>query len=45
MAEIELATNDQAFSRPDWLGAEVTGNVRYYNSYLAIHPYREWGDK
>lgn len=36
MAEIELATTDQAFSRPDWLGAEVTNDPAYYNAALAF---------
>jgi len=42
MAEIELQSEDQAFSRPPWLGQEVTHDRRYYNSNLAGHPYREW---
>lgn len=42
MAEVELASVDEAFARPDWLGAEVTGDRRYYNSSLARHPYKEW---
>lgn len=39
IAEIELGSEDESFPRPDWLGAEVTGEVRYYNSRLAEHPY------
>ena len=42
MAEVELASVDEAFTRPEWLGAEVTGDRRYYNSHLARHPYKEW---
>jgi len=42
MAEIELQSEDQPFSRPPWLGQEVTQDRRYYNSNLAGHPYREW---
>jgi adenylate cyclase len=42
MAEIELQSEDQPFSRPPWLGPEVTHDRRYYNSNLAGHPYREW---
>jgi CYTH domain-containing protein len=45
IAEVELENEEESFEKPDWLGVEVTGNVRYYNSYLSIHPYREWGDK
>ena len=43
MAEIELASEDENFTRPEWLGAEVTGDRRYYNSMLSVHPYSEWG--
>ncbi|HEY2399446.1 MAG TPA: CYTH domain-containing protein [Steroidobacteraceae bacterium] len=42
IAEIELESEDQPFSRPPWLGQEVTGDSRYYNSNLAGHPYGEW---
>ncbi len=40
VAEIELATEDEHFEKPEWLGEEVTGNKRYYNSYLSKHPYK-----
>ncbi len=43
LAELELAAEDQSFSRPGWLGAEVTGDWRYANSSLARHPFRRWG--
>ena len=39
LAEIELGAQDEAFDRPAWLGPEVTGDRRYYNSYLSRHPY------
>lgn len=42
MAEIELDDPGQAFERPTWLGAEVTGDPRYYNAELAARPYRDW---
>ncbi len=42
IAELELETEDEPFEKPEWLGPEVTGNVRYYNSFLSIHPYTEW---
>ena len=42
VAEIELVSEDEAFERPDWLGDEVTGDRKYYNSMLAKHPYKEW---
>ena len=42
VAEIELPSEDTPFEKPDWLGEEVTGDVRYYNSMLMKNPYREW---
>lgn len=45
MAEIELETEDQSFPLPDWILDEVTGDERYYNSYLSHHPFQEWSDK
>lgn len=42
MAEIELASVDEAFDKPDWAGEEVTGDRRYYNSMLTKRPYTEW---
>lgn len=42
IAEIELETEDQKFAKPEWLGKEVTGDVRYYNSQLAKTPYMNW---
>ena len=42
MAEIELKSEDESFDVPSWIGEEVTGDERYYNAYLAKHPYKEW---
>ncbi len=42
MAEIELEKADDPFVKPEWLGEEVTGNRRYYNSYLSLHPFKTW---
>lgn len=42
VAEVELESVDQSVPRPDWLGAEVTSEVRYYNQQLALKPYRSW---
>ena len=44
VAEIELASEDEAFDRPDWLGSEVTHEARYFNSRLIRHPYSAWKD-
>ena len=45
VAEIELEREDQPFTRPAWLGAEVTGDPRYYNAMLCSNPYSRWPDK
>lgn len=42
VAEIELPDEDAEFERPEWLGEEVTGDRRYYNSMLLKHPYKTW---
>jgi CYTH domain-containing protein len=43
VAEIELTAEDELFERPAWLGPEVTGDPRYYNSALMRHPFGAWG--
>ena len=43
IAEIELSEENESFDKPDWLGKEVTGDVRYYNSQLSRVPYKNWG--
>ncbi len=42
VAEVELASEDEAFDKPAFLGKEVTGDVRYYNSMLMKNPYKKW---
>lgn len=42
VAEIELTTEDEIFDIPGWIGKEVTGDVKYYNSSLTINPYKNW---
>jgi len=42
VAEIELESETQAIERPPWLGEEVSGDVRYFNSSLSVTPYTEW---
>ena len=44
LAEIELMDEDEDFIRPSWLGEEVTGDIRYYNSQLSKTPYQQWKD-
>jgi adenylate cyclase len=43
IAEIELEDEDQPFPRPPWLGEEVSGDRRYYNSNLRENPFKNWG--
>lgn len=45
MAEIELASEDEPFEKPDWIGEEVSGDRRYYNSMLTKEPYSQWTKK
>lgn len=42
VAEVELNSENQTFEKPDWLGNELTGDLRYYNSYLSNHPFTTW---
>ena len=42
VAEVELDHPDEPFARPDWLGEDVSHDIRYYNSQLARHPYMTW---
>ncbi len=42
IAEIELNDAHESFEKPQWLGKEVTGDLRYYNSQLSKCPYKQW---
>lgn len=42
VAEVELQSESQAFDKPDWVGDEVSGDPRYFNSNLIKHPYTRW---
>ena len=42
VAEVELNSEDEAFDKPAWLGEEVTGYTKYYNSMLMKNPYKHW---
>jgi adenylate cyclase len=42
VAELELASEDEAFARPPWLGDEVSGDERYYNNNLIAKPFTTW---
>lgn len=45
VAEVELQRPDEEFERPEWLGREVTGERRFYNSHLRECPYKMWNDE
>ena len=42
IVEVELSDENDPFDRPDWLGEEVTGDPRYFNSMLMKNPYKNW---
>jgi adenylate cyclase len=42
LAEIELTSEDQKIKLPTWIGKEVTGHKRYYNSYLSTNSFKNW---
>lgn len=42
IAEIELSSENETFIKPNWLGKEVTGDARYYNSQLSKNPFKNW---
>ena len=42
VAEIELESEDQTFEKPEWVGEEVTGDPRYFNSNLIKNPFLKW---
>jgi CYTH domain-containing protein len=42
VAEVELQSEDQPFDKPSWLGQEVSGDPRYFNSNLIGHPFTKW---
>ncbi|MEX2350693.1 MAG: CYTH domain-containing protein [Flavobacteriaceae bacterium] len=42
VAEVELKSEDEVFEKPSWLGKEVTGDLKYYNSQLSFNPFKNW---
>ena len=42
LAEVELKSEDQEFKKPQWIGEEVTGDPKYFNSNLIKNPYKFW---
>jgi len=45
LVEVELEREDQKIELPEWVGEEVTGDLRYYNSNLARFPFGRWGER
>lgn len=45
IAEIELSDENEAYEKPSFIGDNVTGMARYYNSNIAQHPYSRWSDE
>jgi len=45
MAEIELESEGESFEKPDFIGKEVTGDRRFYNSHMRRYPYKLWGEE
>ena len=45
VAEVELRDENEPIRLPEWVGREVTGDARYYNSALSIRPYKEWAQR
>lgn len=44
MAEVELESESEAYEKPDFIGMEVTGDKRFYNSHLLGNPFSQWRD-
>lgn len=44
MAEVELGSESEPYVKPDFIGDEVTGDRRFYNSHLLSYPFRLWKD-
>ena len=42
VAEVELGSENEEYERPSWLGEEVTGDRKYYNSHLVDSPFKSW---
>lgn len=42
IAEVELESEDEQFEKPEWLGKEVTGDIKYYNVMLKKKPFSKW---
>ena len=45
LAEVELASEDEPFMKPDFIGREVTGDRRFYNSHMRNYPFKLWKEE
>jgi CYTH domain-containing protein len=45
IAEVELSRPDESFVKLDFVGDEVTGDRRFYNSHLRLYPFSQWDDR
>ena len=45
VAEVELSYEDEPYKKPHFIGKEVTGDRRYYNSHMRRYPYKLWGEE
>jgi CYTH domain-containing protein len=45
LAEIELQSEDESFDLPEWVGPEVSHDIRYFNSNLSKKPFKNWNNK
>ncbi len=44
LAEVELSDEAESFSKPAFVGMEVTGDKRFYNSHMLSNPFKLWRD-
>ncbi|MCI2228569.1 CYTH domain-containing protein [Polaribacter sp. MSW13] len=42
LAEVELSSENEEFKKPEWLGKEITGDLKYYNSSLSKNSFKNW---
>lgn len=45
LAEVELSHEAEEFQKPDFIGREVTGDRRFYNSHMRTYPYKLWKEE
>ncbi|MDG1038218.1 MAG: CYTH domain-containing protein [Polaribacter sp.] len=42
IAEVELNSENETFTKPIWIDEEVTGDIKYYNSSISKTPFKDW---